>query len=303
MTLAVAECTPLGVRLAADMRLTDPNAAHHGYLSARLKLVLVSPTQCVAYAGRDGLAITAIRHVFREQLDPTRTASYLLDVHVSEAQAADFLIASLDPIGLVAVKGGRAEPCSANWLGDQAAFNEYQRNYHAQHTLLPPDAYESADEAADIEIASRMSSGMQAAVHGAAVDASGNLVLPSGGEFETVGEAVVYAHRRVRHGLFGYGLYNRAQSSGFARPLEPDLGVVPPDFGSAERGAFSFFMLVPVDPGVAAIGLYFAEGAMAILYAPLILDKPRRITQVSREDLVRLVEAEHGIKLEGLGIG
>ena len=302
MTLVVAACTPLGVRLGADMRLTDRNAAHHGFLSARLKLVLVSSTQCIAYAGRDGLAITAIRHIFTKELDPTRAASHLLDVHITEAQTADFLVASLDPIALVAITNGRAQQCRASWLGDLAAFDEYQRNYHADHRLLPEDAYASAGEATDIEIATRMASGMEAVVHGAPVDAKGNLVLPSGGAHETVGEAIVYARRRVHHGLFGYGVYSRARSSGFAPTLATKLGVVPPDWGSAERGAFTYSMLVPADPGVAAVGLYFVEGELGILYAPLIFDEPTPVTRVSREEFVRVVEAEHGIKLEGMGI-
>jgi hypothetical protein len=37
MTLVVARVTPLGVRVAGDMRITNPDATESGFLHAELK--------------------------------------------------------------------------------------------------------------------------------------------------------------------------------------------------------------------------------------------------------------------------
>jgi integrase len=60
MTLVVARVTPLGIRVAADMRLTDEAEIRRGFLHAALKVILLSPVECAAYAGNAQLAVRAI---------------------------------------------------------------------------------------------------------------------------------------------------------------------------------------------------------------------------------------------------
>src|SRR5438876_4323532 len=91
-----------------------------------------------------------------------------------------------------------------------------------------------------------------------------NAGRPRGGSHANVGEAVVVVVPRAEDGLFKYAEENRAEASWRDEPLPPGLGVVPPDWGSAERGAFSYSKLTPRQPGVAAIGLYFYEGRLGV---------------------------------------
>ena len=302
MTLVVARKTQLGVRLAADMRLTDRSATQHGFLNARLKLVLVSPGQCIAYAGADSLALDTVRRVANAGLAPTDAACDLLEAHLKSAGEVEFLLASLDPCQLIAIKDGRRELCEASWLGDVDAFGEYQEHYHAAQYLPPAETFDSRAEADDMEVAARMGSGMAAAIHGPALDASGQPVIPAGGQHATVGEAIVYAHRRVPHRKFGYAYCTHARASPFAERSESQTGVIPPDFGSAEKGAFSYFFLAPIEPGIAAVGIYFAEGRLGALYAPLVDDGPQTYRRLSLAAFVRRVAAEHRITLEGFGL-
>ena len=60
-------------------------------------------------------------------------------------------------------------------------------------------------------------------------------------------------------------------------------------------------MLAPVQPGVGAIGLYFAEGRLGVLYAPLLLDEPERYPSVSLDIFVELVRLRRDISLRGIG--
>jgi hypothetical protein len=56
-------------------------------------------------------------------------------------------------------------------------------------------------------------------------------------------------------------------------------------------------MSTPEQPGVAAIGVYFYEGSLGLLYAPLILDGPEKYPKTTPEAFVELVRLRHNISL------
>jgi hypothetical protein len=66
------------------------------------------------------------------------------------------------------------------------------------------------------------------------------------------------------------------------------------------RGSFAYDVLRPQHPGVAALGMYFHEGRLGLLYAPLLFDRAEPYTHVSWEQFVELVRLRHGIALAGL---
>jgi hypothetical protein len=105
----------------------------------------------------------------------------------------------------------------------------------------------------------------------------------------------------VEDGLLKYSEQVRAMVSPFTAPLPPGLGVVPPDF-SAEGGGFSYAILTPDQPGVGAIGIYFDQARLGVLYAPLLFDEPERYANVSRDAFVELVRLRRGISLSGIGL-
>jgi hypothetical protein len=301
VTLVVARVTPLGVRLASDMRITGEGAAHPaGFVNAALKIVLIRPTLAVGYAGNVAVAIPAIREAANEALDLEDAVARLAgDRHTKRA---DYVVASVHPAKLVEIRDGNAEERSSAWIGDPDAFALYQREYLRERWSPPPEFYLSVAQAGDMAVAGRMSDAMEAVVHGPHFETRGEeevLVRPEGGLIPSVGEAVVSAVPRVEDGFFKYAEMNRAASSRFQQPLPPGLGVVPPDWGSAERGAFSYSMLTPRAPGVGAIGLYFYEGHLGVLYAPLILDEPQRFPGIGPNAFIELVRIRYGITLQG----
>lgn len=291
MTLVVARVTPLGVRVVGDMRITNPNAAGpSGFLGAALKLVLLRPTLCVAYAGNVGAALGAIREVDSNDLNADDAERHLLDAHRRSESKADFLIASLRPSRLVAIKSGRAQFCDAAWIGDCVAYAEYERFYLQELFRPSEDLYDSVERAEDIEIAARMANGMEAVVHGPSLVIEGEtrtLTRPLGGSHERVGEAIVSVVLRAEDNLFKYSIGQRMTASRFD---DPDA-----------RGGFVYAMLAADQPGVGMIGLYFVQAQLGVLYAPLVLDEPERYSGVSRDQFVELVRLRHGIALHGLG--
>jgi hypothetical protein len=281
MTLIVARVTSLGVRIAADMRVTDPYEIQRGFLYAALKPILLSPTLCIAYAGQVSPALAAIRHVHAEGLDLEAATSYLHQAHESSGRNADFLIASLRPQTLIAVKEGRSSEAEAGWIGDHAAFTDYQREYLRERPYqLPAEMFDKPERAEDIEIATRMNDAMRAVVDGPTrifEDGIEKLVIPSGGTHETVGEAIVSVVPRAEDDLFAYSHYHRA------------------DFDS-----FSYDFLSSSEPGVGAVGLYFREGRLGVLYAPLYVEEPVRYPDSSLDHFADRVRLNYGISLEGL---
>jgi hypothetical protein len=205
---------------------------------------------------------------------------------------------------LFEIKEGRAQECDATWLRDKDAFAAYQREYHeSKGNLLPREAFDLPERFDDIDVAARMGDGMSAVVYGAPIKRDGGteiVMLPRGGAHETVGEAVVMAVPRAEDNLFKYSHQNRFEASAFADSPPPGQGVVPPDFGSAALGAFSYYLLSPGQPGIGVIGCYFVEGRLGVLYAPLLVDQPETYPKVSLDAFRELVRLRHGIVLSGL---
>ena len=164
MTLVVGRITPLGVRVAADMRVTDRHAVDRGYVHAALKAVVLTPTLCVAYAGNVAFALHAIHEIASEGLGFDAAGARLVDANRRSGGVSDFLVAGLRPARLIEIKEGRARPCSAGWIGDAGAFGDYQAEYHRDQHIPPREMYDSNDRAEDIEIAIRMGAAMRAVV-------------------------------------------------------------------------------------------------------------------------------------------
>jgi hypothetical protein len=50
------------------------------------------------------------------------------------------------------------------------------------------------------------------------------------------------------------------------------------------------------------IGVYFDQGPLGVLYAPLLRDEPERYPRMPRAQFIELVRERHGVSLEGLGL-
>lgn len=287
MTLTVARVTPRGVWLTSDMRITDPSAVKTpGFLGAALKLVLLSPTFCVGYSGRVSSAIPAIKEVLDQDMPPNRATELLLRIH-REDPGVDFVAARIDPSALVAIKDGCATLGEAAWIGDPDAFNRYQELFHHDQFATPSDGLDPTF-ADDLRIAVPMNDAMQDLVL-----ASPELDAPE--EWESpVGEASVTVGPRASDGLLGY---HRYQS--WSAPAAPNRPVGAPMI-STEEGTLTLCFLAPVEPGVGAVGIYFPEGQLGVLYAPLIAKGGTdRFRGVSISEFAELVENRYGVVLEG----
>jgi hypothetical protein len=130
---------------------------------------------------------------------------------------------------------------------------------------------------------------MEAVVHGPGLVRDGETTtvsIPEGGSHETVGEGIVNVVLRAEDNLFKYSVFGRFTGS---------------RFDSDAQGAFSYSSLASDEPGVGAIGLYFDQAQLGVLYAPLVLDGPERYPSMSKKAFVERVRQQHGFSLQGLG--
>jgi hypothetical protein len=296
------------------MRITYEDATRPpGYLSAALKVVIVHPQVCVAYAGTVCAALDAIRALeFSEDgPDIAGVREHLLERH--KKTNADFLIATLNPTGLIALRDGTASEPSIAWIGDGEAIIEFLKAFYGDPALDPMlsdklsaeqrPAFEQAvaegakemaqrwaedlskDEWEDLDVAQRSMNAMNVVVHSQVKD---------------VGEHAIFVVPRL--GVFAY-LVSSFASTGRPRPENQHLsGVKPFRAGSAEHGDFAFAVLKPTDGGIGAIGIYFLEGELGLLHHPMKFDKPQRYSNVSVSQFKQAVHNEHGFRLGGIGI-
>jgi hypothetical protein len=271
------------------MRISKPDALRPpSFMDAALKIVVITSELAVAYAGSVAAALDAIRAVAGAPRGVDEAAAVLAERQTGERrEPAEYLVAGIHPARLLLVRSGAIEVRGAAWLGDQEAFEIYQREFLRERWQPPPEFWETVQDAEDMEIAAGMGAAMDAVVHGSRyAEEAGEQVLVTqrGGTSASVGEAVVSVVPRAGDGLFKYAEVNRAQSSGLQADLPPGLGVIPPDWGSPERGAFSYYMLVPNEPGVAAIGIYFIETTRSSLRP----SRQRRSVRLPRHECHRV---------------
>jgi hypothetical protein len=165
-------------------------------------------------------------------------------------------------------------------FAEQIAAGQAQ-NLERWARVLPATEYE------DLVVASRSIDAMRS-------------VIDSG--HATVGEAAIFVVPRPPldpSPIFAYTELSHAQT-GRDRPTQP--GVNPLQAGSAAHGDYSYAILTPEEPGIGAIGIYFLEGRLGLLYEPLRRDDPQPFSNVSVADFKRLVRERHGIPLGGIGI-
>ena len=74
---------------------------------------------------------------------------------------------------------------------------------------------------------------------------------------------------------------------------------VPANWGTVAEGGFGYGLLVPTEPGVGLIGLYFAHAGLGLVYHPLVQDEAFTYSGVSREAFREAILRDHGVSVDG----
>jgi hypothetical protein len=60
--------------------------------------------------------------------------------------------------------------------------------------------------------------------------------------------------------------------------------------------------MTPAQPGVGVVGVYFHEGRLGVLYAPLVRDEPERYPNVTQDQFEERVRMRNGVTLQGVRV-
>jgi hypothetical protein len=290
MTLVVARAFGERVRVAADLRVTRRDDTARGYPIAVLKNVVLTPDVLVAFAGDVDVATAALRQAKAVASHVERILEVL--VQTCEQAAVEFIVADR-PTALWRVSADGIEPTSATWVGDKRAYEVYQRGYHTMPAVREAIRIEGISPAGpapfspdELEVLSRM--------------LNGTIALENTGSIASVGEAFVWAHASATRG-FQYEQQAMLQAD-HEQELPPDRWVTA-DWGTVANGGFGYSMLVPVEPGIGIVGLYFPHAHLGLLYHPLARDEPFVYPRVSHSELREAIRSEHDVELHPAGFG
>jgi hypothetical protein len=192
-----------------------------------------------------------------------------------------FIVASAaDGETLTVIKEGRATRADHCWIGDIAAFEEYQRLFHTAPASQSSTTIDPA-LAADLQVANRMNQALEGVAASSAVTSVGELIL----SIVLTKDGFIYAPRALMSG---------------GRPQTIPSGVpTKVQFGGAAEGGFSYSVLTSQVPGIGAIGVHFYQGRLGVLFFPTQLEKPALYRNVSHDEFRAAVRKELRFDIQG----
>lgn len=290
MTLVVGRRSPHGLSILSDSRVTDPHDPRPKPLVGTLKVIVLDPKHCFAFAGAVPFAQDAVEVLFAAQRSAGVTTDliveHLLHVHRESGQATDFLVGSLegDP-RLTKIADGQAQSgLSAAWLGNQDAFAEYQRRF-----LSAP-----VDEKVDATDSMAVWKELRERAHGAFITmvidtVSGEPSFPDVGDFPVIATSTKegFCYISSVHAFpFNEGAVNPPQGEWIQVPI-----------GGAREGGYAFAVLTPDEVGVCAVGVHFAQGRFGILMCPAVSREVVFIDGLGHREFIEAVRARYGYDL------
>ena len=113
--------------ILSDTMISDPNAAHPNLIPGQLKAIVISERLSMAYAGRTGIALTAIRRAHRALNDGSslrQILEILVEASSLQEDATDFLVVShFNNIETYKIWNGQiARGGDSYWIGDGDAI-------------------------------------------------------------------------------------------------------------------------------------------------------------------------------------
>lgn len=321
MTLIVARKLRRTLRLFCDSKITDVHAVSGGYLTGALKAVVLDRYTCIAFAGNVYPALMTLR-----ALDARRSAAGVEGLSAEDVVAdlegavgasdgtTQFLLASLRPPCLAAVRKDGVEWADQLWIGDADAFAAYQRHFHepsgmywrvANPTLDPARIAAFAREKGATTVPRLRAMGywdedtiqdwvMSTRLKDAMIDVIADPSVPSVDELAV---AVAASDDGFR--------YEPLVSISMSSPEDSATtqGQQDYDGGTAASGGFTYSICVPRQAGVGAVGVHFRQPRLGALFHPLRAGGPIIYRDVGESAFRSEVARTQAIDLQAAMLG
>lgn len=294
MTLVVAQIVENDLFVVGDSRLVDMDGTVRSPINGTLKIQLLSPELCIAFAGEISLPVMKELQVLTQQCSgysQQRVAKEFLALHKRTNNVLDFIIASLSPYpGIYKISEGNCtSDIQAAWIGDIKAFSEYQKQYH-QPDHIDGHGYNSDryklwifkvpdHEGVNDEIFSKMCNAMRGVIYDSGIT--------------TVGDYLV----AVTTTQAGFNYINYLDIDAPLRQLSEGWNTV--QFGTAAEGGHAIVALSPANPGIGAFGIHYLQGNFGAFFAPEISFAPLVFSGVNRNQFIEKIKVSYGIELYG----
>lgn len=274
MTLIVTRIIENQIKILSDTKITDSGGTSQGLNNHILKAVIVNSGLCICYAGKIGKAEVAIKNVLQAQYELKPTLDYLLEKHKSWDYETDFIVAALTMASpsLHRISGGQLTSTIATWLGNQDAFNYYQKKYDLFSNM--------------VEFPGNMSLYMDLAFRN---------VTQAG--YDDVGEFVI----EVKNDSDGFKYFQYAAGVNAIRMSAKGVASSIA-YQTAQEGGYTYSVLTPRKAGIGAIGIHFYQGNLGVLIYPITEDKPVFFSNVSMDEFRDKILEKYGFEISGMNV-
>jgi hypothetical protein len=257
----------------SDTRIDHPDITQIDEIPGRIKAIIIRSDLCVAFAGKADSAIDAIRNVARRSGSHDETAAILAGESGVDADAPDFMVASIAPHRLSVVSHGYVREASdEDWIGDPEAASRF-----SFYKTLAPSFGDDPD-----------------AVFGAAQRAFRRVVDDV--RVTTVGGIAI----NVMSGREGFVYLGSASVHYPPQTLQSGGGAL--SFGTAAHGGLAYSVMTSEVPGTAVLAVFMPQGQLGYVYAPLEWDRAVLIKGVSQIQFAASIRQQFGITIRGPGI-
>lgn len=284
MSLVVAQATTNGPRIASDTHFLAPRGRSSTFKDIVLKAIVLREDVCICFAGEIALGLAGARRaaaVLGAGASLDSLPQVLGEFATRGPRMVEFIVASCRPGQQLwrITTAGVEEHLSTAWIGDEAAFEAFQR---ARYEATRSASLEDADQ--------RRTEGQRAGiVLGRAMEA----VIDDAQVASVYGFCVTVACTDE-----GFR-YMDAAKAFLGRPVSipSDEETVIPFLQPVQDGAYHFAIVPPKNPGVPVLGISFANARLAFLLLPLEFDEPEVITDVPAREFVSRIRADYGIEM------
>jgi hypothetical protein len=283
MSLVVAEATEEGARIVSDTRVRYPGLPL-AYKTGTLKTVVLRRDVAVSFVGDVEVGLGAIRQVdadLKADTAPDGVVSTLQDHTARAPDAADFIVAvDGQDWQLTRISGGQLERgLNSAWIGDQRAFERFQRVRHAS-----PDPFRDVLEkglGAGSKVILRLGDAMNAVIGDPSVETVDQFcvrVARLDDGFQYLASIFIYVERDFK--------------------IEPGDEMVNKMAQPVEEGGYAVAIVEPAEPGTPALGLSFPRARLGMVFLPLLYDQAQVIRDVSPNDFAHEVQERFGVAMK-----
>jgi len=280
MSLVIAKIIDGRIIIKSDSQLNNPNILKQNPTSTVLKVIVVSPTITVCFAGGVEFAHKAVREVFNKLKEvpdtPPIEIGLILKAYSEHDGQVDFILAvsEMSQSRLYKISDGLVitEMTSA-WIGEHEGFALFQSLYIANqsHDLSHKAKCGHFSKAFKGVVSSRK--------------------IPSIDGFQ-----IGIASSNI-NGKFKYSISGEIATPAQSVSADAEIQMV---FGDSASGGYAVSQFATSEHDTPALAIHFSQLEMGILYIPSRSLDAIRIDKLNGLDFIEEVYQQYGIELQGL---